>query len=73
MLLSEMSGFRRDVGHILAVLGFYAASIGTQLPSPQNNLLAPSSMAKRDCMTLGDGTDGLSHCIQYKPLPPYAA
>jgi hypothetical protein len=43
--------FRRGVDDLHALPGFYAASIGTQLPTSQDNLLVPSSMAKRESMT----------------------
>lgn len=62
MLLWETSGFRRSMDDHLALLGFYAASFGTQLTTSQDNLLVSSSMAKRESMTLEDGTDRLSHC-----------
>jgi hypothetical protein len=61
MLFCETSGFRRGVDD-LVLLGFYDVSIGTQLPTSQDNLLVPSSMAKRESMTLEDGTDKLSDC-----------
>jgi hypothetical protein len=62
MLFCETSGFRRSVDDLLAVMGFYAASIGTRLPTSHDNWLVPSSMAKRESMTLEDGVDSLSHC-----------
>jgi hypothetical protein len=62
LLLCQKSGIRRDVDDLFAFLGFYAASIGTQLPTSQDNLLVPSSMAQRESMTLEDGTDRFCHC-----------
>jgi len=64
MLLCETSGFRRGVDGLLALLGSYAASIGTQVRTPQDNLLVPSSMAKGESMTLeGRYRQAVAQCL----------
>jgi hypothetical protein len=45
--LRVMSGFRRDVDEIGALLGYYAASSGNTLPTFQDNLSVPSSRVKK--------------------------
>jgi hypothetical protein len=42
-LLSMISGFRRDVEEIYAVLGDYEASCGNCLPTVRDNVSVPSS------------------------------
>ena len=37
-----ISGFRRDVGEICALLGYYAASNGNTLPTFRDNVSVPS-------------------------------
>jgi hypothetical protein len=47
-VLSEIliSGFRRDVDEICALLGYYAASCGNCLPTFRGNISVPSSRVK---------------------------
>jgi hypothetical protein len=42
-----ISGFRRDVDEICALLGYYAASSGNPLPTFRDNVSAPSLRAKK--------------------------
>jgi hypothetical protein len=51
--LSVISGFRRDVGDICGLLGYYAASSGNPLPMFRD----------KDFLTLDDGTDRLSRNV----------
>jgi len=41
-----ISGFRREVDEICALLGYYAAHGGNSLPTFQDNLSAPSTRVK---------------------------
>jgi hypothetical protein len=41
-----ISGFRRDVDKICALLGYYAASCGNCLPKFRDNVSVPSSRVK---------------------------
>jgi hypothetical protein len=41
-----ISGFRRDVDEICALLGYYAASCGNCLPTFRDNVSVPSSQVK---------------------------
>jgi hypothetical protein len=41
-----ISGFRRDVDDICALLGYYAASCGNCLPTFRDNVSVPSSRVK---------------------------
>jgi hypothetical protein len=41
-----ISGFRRDVDEIRALLGYYAASCGNCLPTFRDNVSVPSSWVK---------------------------
>jgi hypothetical protein len=61
-----ISGFRRDIDEIRALLGCYAESNGNPLPTFRDNLLVPSSRVKKykkkekdslDFFSLEDGTD----------------
>jgi hypothetical protein len=69
-----ISGFRRDVDEICALLGCYAASSGNPLPMFRDNISVPSSRAKKsseaslEFLTLENGTDTLSRNIG-KGLP----
>jgi hypothetical protein len=56
---SAISGFRRDVDEICALLGCYAASNGDPLPTFRDNLSGASSRVKKSKKTLEDGTDTL--------------
>jgi hypothetical protein len=40
---SVISGFRRDVDEICALLGYYTASSGNPLPTFRDNVSVPSS------------------------------
>ena len=51
--ISEISGFRRDVDEICALLGYYAASSGSPLPMFRD----------KDFLTLEDGPDRLSRNV----------
>jgi hypothetical protein len=42
-----ISGFRRDVDEICALLGYYAASNGNPLPTFREKASAPSSRVKK--------------------------
>jgi hypothetical protein len=42
-----ISGFRRDVDEICALLGCYAASSGNPLPTSRDNVSVPSSRVKK--------------------------
>ena len=42
-----ISGFRRDVDEICALLGYYAASCGNPLPTFRYNVSVPSSRVKK--------------------------
>jgi hypothetical protein len=56
-----ISGFRCGVNEIFALVGCYAAQIGSQLPTFRDNLSVPSSRAT--VVTLEDGTDTLSRNV----------
>jgi hypothetical protein len=45
-LIVLISGFRRDVDEIYALLGYYAASCGNSLPTFRDNVSVPSSWVK---------------------------
>jgi hypothetical protein len=51
-----ISGFRRDVDEIFAILGYYAALSGNSLPTFRENVSVPSSRVKKflDFLTLED-------------------
>jgi len=66
-----ISGFRRDVDEISALLGYYAVYSGNSLPTFRDNLSVPSLRVKKS-LTLEDGTDMLSRNVG-KELPHYAA
>jgi hypothetical protein len=70
VLLCLVSGIRRDVDNICALLGYYAASCGNCLPTFQNNVSVPSSRVNSP--TLEDSTDKLSRNVG-KQLPYDAA
>jgi hypothetical protein len=61
--LTLISGFRRDVDKICALLGHYAASCGNCVPTFRDNVSVPSSKVKnprrKQLLTLEDGTDTL--------------
>jgi hypothetical protein len=65
--LSVISGFRRDVDQICALLGYYVASIGSHLLTFRDNLSVTSSKARSPFLlrlfTLEDGTDTLSRNV----------
>jgi hypothetical protein len=46
--ISAISGFRRDVDEICALLGYYAASNGNHLPTFRDNVSVPSSSPTRN-------------------------
>jgi hypothetical protein len=46
-LTRVISGFRRDVDQICALLGYYAASSGNSVPTFRDNLSVPSSRVKK--------------------------
>jgi hypothetical protein len=68
-VLSVISGFRRDVDEIFALLGCYAASNANALPTFRYSVSVPSSRVKKsneaswDFLTLEDGTDTLSRNV----------
>jgi hypothetical protein len=45
-LLTFISGFRRDVGEVCGLLGYYTASCGNYLPTFRDNVSVPSSRVK---------------------------
>jgi hypothetical protein len=47
MVVSVISGFRRDVDEIYAFLRYYAASSDNPLPTFRNNISVPSSRVKK--------------------------
>jgi hypothetical protein len=60
--MSVISGFRRDVDDICALLGYYAASSGNPLPTFRDKVSIPPSRLKKynevaslDFVTLEDG------------------
>jgi hypothetical protein len=61
-----ISGFRRDVDEICALLRYYAASCGNCLPTFRDKVFVPSSRVKSPnrkelgLLTSEDGTDTLS-------------
>jgi hypothetical protein len=59
-----VSGFRRDVDEICALLGYYAASSGNPLPTFRDNVSVPSPSVKTsNFLTLGGGTSiKVYHC-----------
>jgi hypothetical protein len=59
IVLSLISGFRRDVNEICGLLWYYAASCGNCLPTFRNNVSVPSSRVK----SLGKFTDGSSRRV----------
>jgi len=63
-------GFRRDIGEICALLGYYAACSGNSLPTFRSYL--SDIQRSRIFLTLEDGTDRLSRNVG-KKLPPYVA
>jgi hypothetical protein len=75
-LVSFISGFRRHVDEIYALLGCYAASSGNTLPTFRDHISVLSSRVKKkkskDFVTLEDGTDMLSQNVS-KELPHDAA
>jgi hypothetical protein len=54
-----ISGLRRDVVEICAILGYYAASSGNPLPTFRDNVSVPSSRVKKSKKTLEGGTDNV--------------
>jgi hypothetical protein len=70
---SVISGFRRNVDQICALLGYYAASSGNPLPIFQDNVsVPPSRVTKSYFLILEDGTNTLSRNVG-KGLPLDAA
>jgi hypothetical protein len=75
-----ISGFRRDVDEICALLGYYAASNGNPLPTFRENVSVPSSKAKKSkknifflvFLAFEDGTQSSSRNVG-KRLPLDAA
>jgi len=63
----EISGFRRNIDEICALLGYYAAHTGNSSQIFRGNISAPSSR-----VPLEDGADRLSRNVG-KELPIYAA
>jgi hypothetical protein len=69
--LTLISGFRRDVDEICALLGYYAASCGNCLQTFRNNVSVPSSRVKSPSrsrvlltiLTREDGTVTLSRNV----------
>jgi hypothetical protein len=55
-----ISGFRRGVNEIFALLGCNAAYNGSQLPTFRDNLAVPSSAVKLD---IKEGTNRLSRNV----------
>jgi len=53
-----ISGFRRDVNEICALLGSYETYSGNSVPTFRDNLSVPSSRFKNPKKTLEDATDG---------------
>jgi hypothetical protein len=62
-----ISGFRREVDKICAVVGYYAAYSGDSLPTFRDILLCPFSIIK-EFFTLEDGIDSLFRNVS-KKLP----
>jgi hypothetical protein len=59
-IVSVISGFRRDVDETCALLGYYAASNGSPVPSPVHAAHHPAGfLFFLDFLTLEDGTDTL--------------
>jgi hypothetical protein len=61
-----ISGFRRDVDEICALLGYYAALSGSSVTTFRDNQSVPFSRVKKsflDFLTLEDGTDRLSRNV----------
>jgi len=52
-----ISGLHHGINEILTLLGCYAASIRSHLPTFWENLSVTSSMVKQACLTMHDGTD----------------
>jgi hypothetical protein len=67
-----ISGFRRDVTEICALLEYYAAMSGSSVPTFRDNLSVPSSRVKKAnkkvfflvFLTLEDGTDSPETSVQ---------
>jgi hypothetical protein len=49
VLMTLISGFRRDIDEICALLGYYAASCGNCLPKFRDNISVPFSLVKSPC------------------------
>jgi hypothetical protein len=65
----SISGFRRDVHDICALLVYHAASCGKFLPTFRDSVSVPSSRVKSPrLLALEDGTDTLSRKVG-KQLP----
>jgi hypothetical protein len=58
-----ISGFRRDVDEICALLGYYAASNGNPLPTFRDVSVPFSRVKKSKKFTLEYGTDTLSRNV----------
>jgi hypothetical protein len=74
-LTSVLSGFRRDVDEICALLGYYVQSSENLLPAFRDNVSVPSSTvkkSKKNFLILENGTDKLSRNVG-KGLPLDAA
>ena len=73
---SAISGFRREGYDNCALLGHYASSSGSLLPTFRDNLAVPSSGVKNPeenpFLYLEDGNDGLSRNVS-KTFPPLYA
>jgi hypothetical protein len=63
-----ISGFRRYVDEICALLGYYTASNDNPLPTFRDNVLVPSSRVKIPRRRKKDGTDTFSRNVG-KGLP----
>jgi hypothetical protein len=60
---SVISGFRRDIDDICALLGSYAASCGNPLPTFRDIFKGQDTQEEKDFLTLDDGTDTLSRNV----------
>jgi len=58
-----ISGFRRGVNEIYALLGSYAAWIGNYVPTFRDSLSVPPSRSKLESLTFENGTDRSSRNV----------
>jgi hypothetical protein len=65
----SISGFRRDVDEIFALLGYYTASCGNCLPTFRDNVSVPSSLVL-GLLTREDGTDMFRNVVNNYHMTP---